>query len=88
MGEWVSDKKWKAVTDRDKQDWKTKKWELMLKRSFNGAEQNWNIALPVQVLAPQRIHLSFGLLRRKKTKRPEIRNEELQLQRFVNTISV
>jgi uncharacterized protein YecA (UPF0149 family) len=85
MGEWVSEKKWKTVTDRDKQDWKTKKWELMLKRGFNGAEEDWNIELPAQVLAPQRIHLSF--LKRKKTKRREIRNNELQLQRFADTPS-
>jgi hypothetical protein len=87
MSGWVEAKDWKAVSERYKQEWRLERWENGLKRRFTGADQPWPIPMP-RTFAPQRIRIRNPLRRTKKTKRPEIRENTMQLQRLFNIFQV
>jgi hypothetical protein len=80
MSGWVGDKKWKRLADSTKRDWKETNWERMLKRTFNGAEQELGLTLPVEFLVKR--SLKFKIFSRNgRTTRPQIKGQQLRLQR-------
>jgi hypothetical protein len=78
--QWVGERKWKRLGESAKKDWEDRNWEFGLKRKFNGAEQEWGLALPLEVLVSQGLKLKI-LSRTRKKARPPVRGHEMQLQR-------
>jgi len=82
MSEWVGDKGWKSLADSTKREWMKGFWEHDLKKKFNGADQELGLTLPVEIRVKQR--LKFNIFSSDKTLRPQIRDNQLRLQRCEN----
>lgn len=81
MGEWVGESKWTKLADSTKREWKELYWERGLKRSFNGADREYGLTLPVQVVVKN--SLKFRVWPRKKAaSRPQRKGHELRLQLY------
>ncbi|KAH6702000.1 hypothetical protein BKA61DRAFT_561267 [Leptodontidium sp. MPI-SDFR-AT-0119] len=59
MGAWVGERKWARLADSTMREWKEMYWEHGLKRSFNGADREYGLTLPVQVLVKQSLNFNM-----------------------------
>jgi len=79
MLEWIGPRKWKKFADAPKRQWKDTYWERWLKRNFDGADQEHNLALPLQIRVNENIRFSGIFHRGGRRARPQIRSHELRL---------
>lgn len=82
---WIGEKKWKRFDDATKREWKETNWEHGAKRSFNGANRERRMTLPIQVFVNN--PLSFKLFSKSsKTSTKKIQGHDLLLQSYVLTL--